>query len=96
MKEKVFQAGLIKDIKRMLPGAIVLKNDPTYIQGIPDLLVLYENKWAALECKRSEKSSRQPNQKYFVDLMDNMSFSKFVYPENKEDTLRELQQAFRS
>ena len=96
MKEKVFQSRLIKDIKQMLPGAIVLKNDPNYIQGIPDLLVLYEDKWAALECKQSENSKRQPNQEYFVDVMDHMSFSKFIYPENKEDILRELQQAFRS
>ena len=71
-----------------------MKNDPNYIQGIPDLLVLYGNKWASLECKGSEDAPRQANQTYYVDKMDKMSFSRFIFPENKEEVLNELQQAF--
>lgn len=73
-----------------------MKNDPNYIQGIPDLIVLWENRWAALEVKRSTKASHRPNQEYYVDKMDNMSFARFIYPQNKEEVLDEVQQSFGS
>ncbi len=95
-KESNFQAKLIRDLKVIFPGCIVLKNDPNYIQGIPDLLVLYKNQWAALECKRNAKAPHRPNQEYYVELLDEMSYSAFIYPENREDVLNELQQAFES
>ena len=88
--ERDFQSGLIKDIKRMLPGCIVMKNDSSYIQGIPDLLILYKDKWASLEVKKSSRAKKQPNQEYYVGQMDEMSFSRFIYPENKEEVLNEL------
>ena len=94
-KESRFQHQLIIDIKEMLPGCIVMKNDANYIQGIPDLLILYLDKWAALECKRSANESRRPNQEYYIQLMDDWSYASFVYPENKEEVLDELQQALR-
>lgn len=93
-KESAFQAKLIKDLKAMLPGCVVLKNDPNYIQGVPDLLILYNNRWAALECKRSKTASHRPNQEYYISKMDGMSFAAFVYPENREDILDELQRSF--
>lgn len=93
MKESEFQKRLIDEIKTMFPGCIIMKNDPDYIQGIPDLLILYNNKWASLECKRSEDSKRRPNQEYYVEKMMKMSYSSFVYPENKEKVLNELQRA---
>lgn len=95
MLESKFQHDLINDLKKMLPGCIVMKNDAGYIQGIPDLLVLYRDRWAALECKKSASATKQPNQEYYVGYMDKMSFSRFVYPENKEEVLHELLQAFR-
>ena len=95
-KESAFQKGLINDLKKRFPGCMVLKNDPNYIQGIPDLLVLYEGRWAALECKKAKQASYQPNQDYYVERMNEMSFSRFVYPENKEIILDELQQSFQS
>ena len=94
MKESKFQGDLIKEIKKRFPGSMVLKNDAGYIQGIPDLMVLYKDKWAALECKKSEKEHRQPNQGYYVNKMNDMSFSRFIYPENKEEVLDELQKSF--
>lgn len=94
MLESGFQAQLIRSIKKLLPGCIVMKNDPNYIQGIPDLLILYKDKWASLECKKSVNSKKQANQSYYVDKMNEMSFSRFVYPENKEEVLHELQQSF--
>ena len=93
--ESKFQAELIKDIKEMFPGCIVLKNDPNYIQGIPDLTIFYKNRWATLEVKKSADASHQPNQDFYVAKMDALSFSRFIYPENKEEVLYELQQSFR-
>ena len=90
MLENKFQAKLIKDLKNMFPGCIVMKNDSSYIQGIPDLLVLFRDKWASLEVKKNANASRQPNQEYYVEKMDEMSFSKFIYPENKDQVLDEL------
>lgn len=96
MLENKFQANLIKEIKGRLPGCIVMKNDSSYIQGIPDLLVLHKNKWASLEVKKNAKAKRQPNQEYYVDKMNDMSFSRFIYPSNKEEVLNELFETFES
>jgi len=94
--EREFQAGIIKELKKLFKGCIVMKLDSSYIQGIPDLLILYKDKWATLECKKYANAKRQPNQDYYVGLMDEMSFSRFISPENKEEVLNELQQAFKS
>ena len=96
MRENKFQAKLIHDIKCRCPDCLVLKNDPNYIQGIPDLLVLNGNKWAALECKKDGKASKRPNQAYYIQKMNTMSFARFVSPENKEEVLNEMEQAFKS
>ena len=94
MKESEFQSKLIKKLKTMFPGCIVTKQDAGYLQGVPDLLILYNNKWATLECKKSAKSTHRPNQDYYVEKMNGMSFSRFIYPENEEEVLDELQRAF--
>ena len=96
MRESGFQAKLIRELKDRFPGCVVLKNDANYIQGIPDLTVFYKNRWAMLECKRSESESHQPNQDYYVGRMDEMSFARFVYPENKEEVLHELERSFKT
>lgn len=93
--ERDFQSRLIKELHERFEDCIVMKLDSSYIQGIPDLLVLYKNKWAVLECKRSSHANHQPNQDYYVEKLGEMSFAKFIYPENKEDVLNELEQAFR-
>lgn len=93
--ESSFQANLIKKLKSMFAGCIVLKNDSSYIQGIPDLLVLYKDKWFSLECKKSASATKRPNQEYYVELMNKMSFSEFIYPENEEEVLAKLQSIFK-
>lgn len=95
-RERDFQSGLIREIKDRFPGCVVLKNDSSYIQGIPDLLVLFNEHWAMLECKRSSSASHRPNQQYYVDLLDKMSFSRFICPENMKEVLHELESAFQS
>lgn len=92
--ESGFQDRLTKELKAMFPGCMTFKMEQ--IQGIPDLLVLYKNKWAFLECKKNASAKKQPNQDYYVNLLDNMSFARFISPENKEEVLSELHQAFRS
>lgn len=95
MLESQFQSRLIRDLKQRFPGCIVMKTDPTYIQGLPDFLILYRDHWAALECKKSSNAHKQPNQTYYLEKMDDMSFARFIYPENKEEVLDELEQSFR-
>jgi hypothetical protein len=96
MLESKFQANLIKKLKKMFEGCIVMKNDSGYIQGIPDLLVLYKDKWASLECKKHASAAKQPNQEYYVGRMNDMSFSRFISPENEEEVLRDLSKAFKT
>ena len=98
MKESKFQGDLVKEIKERLPGAIVTKLDAKHIQGIPDLLILYNDRWGTLECKKDEYEMNHPrkNQPYYVDLMNKMSFSAFIFPGNKEEVLNDLQRALES
>ena len=93
MRESQFQAQLIKKLNKILPGIIVLKNDPNYIQGIPDLILLYKNRWAALEVKRGAIASVRPNQAHYVRTMHAMSYAAFIYPENESEILSEVQQS---
>ena len=95
MLESKFQSQLIRKIKNEFPGCMVLKNDPTYLQGVPDLTVFCGNKWAALEVKKSKNASHRPNQNYYVDKMNQMSYAKFVYPENEKEVLAELHKKFK-
>ena len=93
--ESHFQSALIKEIKGKLTGCYILKNDGSNVpQGFPDLLILYKDKWGALECKREAKAERQNNQEYYVDNLNSMSFSRFISPENKKEVLNELYTAF--
>lgn len=93
MLEKNFQAALIKELYSRFPGCMVFKMDASYKQGIPDILVLYNNRWAMLECKKNAFAHHQPNQDYYVDRLNGMSFSRFIFPENKEEVLDELESA---
>lgn len=93
--ERDFQRALIKELKAMFEGCIITKLNSGHIQGIPDLLILWGKHWATLECKQSAKANKRPNQEYYVKRMNDMSFSRFIFPENKEEVLHELEQAFR-
>jgi hypothetical protein len=96
MLERVYQADLIHKLKKIFPGCIVLKNDSGYTQGIPDLLILVGDKWAMLEVKTSPSSEKRPNQVYFVEKLNEMSYAAFIYPENEEEVIHDLQQALAS
>lgn len=94
MLERDYQKKLVKKLKDIFPGCIVLKNDAQLKQGIPDLLVLYNDKWAALEVKKSADASHRPNQDSKVQTMNDMSYASFIYPENEELVFSELKEVF--
>jgi hypothetical protein len=96
MLENRFKTKLVKELKDRFPGCIITHLDPNEIQGIPDLLILYKDKWAALEGKKTADASIRPNQLYYVDRMSAMSYASFIYPENKERVLDEISQLFKS
>jgi len=96
MRESTYQRGLIKRIEDRFPGCIVEVNDPSRRQGIPDLVIYFGDKWAMLEVKASADAPARPNQPYYVERLNEMSFAAFIYPENEEEVLNELQLAFSS
>jgi len=93
--ESKFQKELMDEIRDRYPGCVILKNDSSYIQGFPDWTILYKDRWAILEAKRERGAKKQPNQEYYVDKLDKMSFSRFVYPENKDEVLEDLERVFK-
>jgi hypothetical protein len=93
-RETEYQTKLMRKIRLLIPGCVVLKNDPRHTQGFPDLLILYKDMWAILEVKRSRNATIQPNQNYYVQSLGAMSFASFIYPENEEEVLSDLQRAF--
>lgn len=96
MLESKFKTDLIEEIESRLPGSLVFHLDPNERQGAPDLLVLYQDRWAALEGKQDKNAKHRPNQDYYVNLMNRMSFARFIYPENREEVLNELQRSFKA
>lgn len=95
MTENQYQAKLIKKLNKLFPGCVITKIDTSYQQGMPDLLILWKQWWATLEVKCSASASTQPNQDYFIDRLSDMSFAAYIYPENEEEVLHALQQAFK-
>ena len=91
-KESDFQSDLIKMIEQRFPGAYVRKQETQ--QGTPDLLVLYQEHWAMLENKIDENAVHQPNQDWWVNHFNEMSYSAFVYPSNVEEVLNEMERSF--
>lgn len=94
MRENEYQAKLIKKLKVLFPGCMVLKNDPSYKQGIPDLSVFYKNHWAMLEVKQDSKASKRPNQENYISWANENSFGAFIYPENEKEVLDALARQF--
>ena len=93
--ESKFQKEVIEDLERLFPGCLILKNDPTYKQGISDLLILWKKRWGMLEVKKSAKAKHRPNQDYYVERLNEMSFARFIFPENKEQVLHEMESAWK-
>jgi hypothetical protein len=95
-RENEYQPKVIEKLNAMFPGCLVLKNDEQYLQGIPDLTVLYRDKWAVLEVKRDEKEMQnpRPNQAHYVERLNGMGFAAFICPSNEQDVFHALQRSF--
>ena len=93
MSERRYQAELIKRLRELFPGCLILKNDSSYMQGVPDLIILHHDRWAMLEIKASANSAFKPNQAYYVSELNRMSFAAFIYPEVEEEVLNDLKHA---
>lgn len=96
MLESVYQAKLIKRLRATFEDCYILKNDANYIQGFPDLTILYCDRWAVLEVKASAEAELQPNQAFYVSELNHMSFAAVIYPENENEVFRDLQSALAS
>jgi hypothetical protein len=94
MDEMQYRMHLVMRLRELFPGCIILKNDPSYMQGVPDLIILFLNMWAMLEVKISRHAHKRPNQEYYIDLLNTMSFASFIYPQIEEEVLYDLQLAF--
>lgn len=94
MLESAYQAKLIKILEDLFPSCVIMKNDAGYRQGFPDLLILFNDRWACLEVKASEDAELRPNQDYWVDRLRRMSFAGFIYPENEREVLDALREFF--
>lgn len=92
--ETKYRAKLIKRLERLFPGCVILKNDPSEMQGIPDILILFRHMWAMLEIKLTGASPKQPNQEYYIREFGEMSFASFINPESEDEVLNDLQSAF--
>lgn len=93
-RESAYQAKLVAKLKNMFPDCFITRSDPAQNQGVPDILILFGDKWAMLEVKRSASEQVQPNQEYYVDKFNGWSFAAFIYPENEERVLNDLQSTF--
>lgn len=96
MNETTFRNLFLDKLVSSFPGLVVIKADSTFIQGIPDRFLLYEDRWAALEFKRASNSSKRANQDFYINSFNQMSYASFVFPENQSEVLRGIQRAFRS
>jgi len=92
--EAAYQRILIIRLQAMFPDCFIIKNDAAITQGIPDLLILLNDRWGMLEVKLSERSPIQPNQEYYINMFSEMSFASFIWPEIEEEVLHDLSSAF--
>jgi hypothetical protein len=93
MTESQYQAKLIKKLNKRFPGCLILRGDAFRDQGILDLFILHNRRWASLEVKASRSAATRPNQDHFVKRLGEMSFATYIYPENEKEVLDALEQA---
>lgn len=95
-REGSYKTYLTKEIYKRFPNrCIVVRLDSALLQGVPDMGILFEGGfWCFLEAKSSANADRQPNQEFYVQKLNDMCFAAFIFPENEEAVLDELQEEF--
>lgn len=93
--ESRFQSSVKHELETKYPGCIVRKNPPGQENGFPDLVMYYGPIWAMFECKREKDARKRPNQKWWVERLDEMSFARLIFPENRERVMGELDEFIR-
>lgn len=94
--ERDIQPRIISKLEKRLPGALIYKGDTRFKQGSPDLIILYNDRWAMLEVKRSATARKRPNQEHYINKLNNMSYAALIHPDNEEDILDELQRSLQT
>lgn len=89
--ERDFQRDVKAELERRLPGCFIIKGNSAVRQGIPDWLILYKDRWAMLEVKRSATSRFRPNQEYYISLLGEMSFAAVIHQQNFDEVLDAIQ-----
>lgn len=92
--ERQYQRRLVNQLKELFPGCYIEQKRAGTQQGMPDILILWRNRWAMLEVKRDSDSDHRPNQDFYINKFSGMAFASFIYPENEEQVLYDLQTAF--
>lgn len=90
MLENRYQRILVTKLRELLPNCFIMLNDPQQYQGIPDILILFGNRWAMLETKRAANAAQRPNQDYYISQFNQWSFAAFINPSNEDDVLEAL------
>lgn len=89
-----YKVKLKKKLYEIFPDCMIQDQDPnTTHTGIPDLLIIWGDRWAMLEVKAARNSAKQPLQDHYIEFYNQMSFASFIYPENESEVLHALQAA---
>lgn len=92
--EGKFKETLNRELMQRFPGCYILKNDSSFLQGVPDIQVLWKDRWAMLEAKKASNAAKQTNQDWYIKVFNKMSFAAFIEPGNMEEVLDAMESAF--
>lgn len=88
--EKDFQSKVVKYLRSKKCFVWKMQQNSTTQAGVADVFFCIEGFYGFIECKRSKTAKIRPGQKEFIEKMNNWSWAKICYPENWEETKKEL------
>ena len=98
MLESEFRKAFLEEVQNRIDplnkGFLFFLNASNAFRSFPDIVILGSHKWAALEFKKSKRASHQPNQEYYINKLNEIGYASFVYPENAEEILNDLEELF--
>jgi len=98
MLESAFKKNFITELNvRLAPIDLEYIHTRSHNRSFPDLLILGPGStWAALEFKAAEEADHQPNQAWYINRLNHWAYATFMYPENREEVLGDLEKLFTS